>query len=89
MESNTYLRDSWSQLDFIIVAFSLMDISMPDSDLSFIKIIRMLRILRPLRFISHNPGMKVIVNSLLESVKGIFNVVTMIFFIWYNQLNIG
>jgi hypothetical protein len=27
LESNTYLRDSWSQLDFVIVAFSLMDIS--------------------------------------------------------------
>jgi len=42
----------------------------------------MLKILRPLRFISKNPGMKLIVNSLLESVKGIFNVVTMIIFIW-------
>ena len=42
----------------------------------------MLRILRPLRFISHNPGMKVIVTSLLESIKGLINVVTMIILIW-------
>lgn len=43
----------------------------------------MIRILRPLRFISHNPGMKLIVNSLLESVGGLFNVGIMILFVWY------
>ena len=42
----------------------------------------MLRILRPLRFLSHNPNMKLIVNSLIESVKGVANVTVVILFIW-------
>lgn len=42
----------------------------------------MLRILRPLRFISHNPSMKILVNCLLESVGGLFNVSIVIILIW-------
>ena len=42
----------------------------------------MLRILRPLRFISHNPSMKILVNCLLESVGGLFNVSLVILLIW-------
>lgn len=51
-------------------------------ELGFIKIVRMLRILRPLRFISHNPSMKILVNSLLESLVGLSNVSLVILLIW-------
>ena len=64
LDHKSYLRDNWSQLDFLIVIFSIIDMSI-QSDLSFMKVIRLLRILRPLRFISHNPSMKLIVNSLI------------------------
>ena len=43
---------------------------------------RLLRILRPLRFISHDVGMKLIVTALLESVSGIINVLVVIILIW-------
>ena len=49
------------------------------------KILRILRVLRPLRFISHNVAMKLIVTALLESVGHIINVlfvVGMIFLIF-------
>ena len=52
MDMNTYLRDSWNKLDFTIVSFSILDMVLSGSNLGFIKIVRMLRILRPLRFIS-------------------------------------
>ena len=52
MDFNTYSRDSWNKLDFTIVSFSILDMIMSGSNLGFIKIVRMLRILRPLRFIS-------------------------------------
>lgn len=82
MESNSYLRESWSILDFIIVIFSLIDLVLTNYDLSFIKILRLLRILRPLRFISHNKNMKIVVNSLLKSLPGLGNVLIFIFLIW-------
>ena len=80
---NSYLRDSWCQLDFFIVIISIMEMVDFNSKFSFIKTVRMLRILRPLKFISHNPNMRVIVNCLLESIKGLFNVFIFIFVIWY------
>ena len=51
-------------------------------NLSFIKILRLLRTLRPLRFISHNLSMKLVVTALLESVSGIFNVLIVVLIIW-------
>lgn len=94
MDDNSYLRDSWNQLDFIIVGSSLLEESSNIIDLegaisgegsSSIKILRILRVLRPLRFISHNVAMKLIVTALLESVGHIVNVllvVGMIFLIF-------
>ena len=45
--------------------------------------------MRPLRFISRNPGMKIIVNSLIESLKEIINVAILIFYIWFFIKNLG
>ena len=82
MDFNSYLRDTWSKLDFTIVFFSIIDMSLSGYNLGFLKIVRMLRILRPLRFISHNPNMKALVYCLLESVGGLMNVLIVIFLIW-------
>ena len=54
MDSGSYLRESWNQLDFFIVLTSLIDLALTTKKVGFIKVIRILRILRPLRFISHN-----------------------------------
>ena len=43
----------------------------------------MLRTLRPLRFISHNTAMKVVVTALLNSIGAILNVVVVILLVWY------
>jgi len=42
----------------------------------------MLRILRPLRFISNNPSLKILVNCLLDSLGGLVNVILVILLIW-------
>ena len=61
----SYMTESWNQLDFVIVFFSIVDMSLEGSSFGFVKIVRLLRILRPLRFISHNPNLKNLVNCLL------------------------
>jgi hypothetical protein len=88
MCEGSYLRESWSKLDFFIVITSLLDASMPDSNLAFVKI---LRILRPLRFISHNQSMKFVVGALLQSLGGIANVGIVIFavFLMYAILGVN
>jgi len=50
--------------------------------LPFIKILRLLRTLRPLRFISHNVNMKMVVIALLESLGGMINVIIVVSLIW-------
>lgn len=74
MDENSYLRDNWNQMDFFIVTASIFDMALAGLDVGALKILRMLRTLRPLRFLTHNIGMKLIVNALIGSVGGISNV---------------
>ncbi|KAL4431577.1 hypothetical protein ABPG74_017282 [Tetrahymena malaccensis] len=81
-DDNSYLRDSWSQLDFFIVICSIIDVSVTSINLSAIKILRLLRTLRPLRLLNHNKSMKLIVTALMESVGGITNMIMVLILIW-------
>ena len=73
-DRGTYLRESWSKLDFFIVITSLIDAGFSNINIPAIKILRLLRTLRPLRFISHNSEMKTIIVALAHSITGIFYV---------------
>lgn len=74
---DSYIRNAWNIMDFIIVAFSLVSLSLRDlgSKVSAIKTLRMLRVLRPLRMISRNQGLKIAVNSLINSIPYIRDVI--------------
>lgn len=52
--------------------------SLSGYDIGVVKIMRMLRVLRPLRVIAHNPEMKMVVNALIDSVAHIVNVLIVI-----------
>ena len=85
MDSGSYLRDGWNQLDFFIVMTSLTDMILGlfiKLDFGIFKILRLLRTLRPLRVISHNVAMKMIVAALFESVGAIFNVLIVVLVVW-------
>jgi hypothetical protein len=69
-----YLRDPWNILDGGIVILSLISVVLTDVDLSFIKVFRTFRALRPLRVINRNRGLKMVVRTLLQSISGISNV---------------
>lgn len=79
-DEKTYLRSIWNQLDFTILAISLLDIAF--EGLSYLKVIRLLRTLKPLRFISHNISMKTVVSALVESLLAIINVGILLSVIW-------
>jgi hypothetical protein len=78
MDDGSYLRDSWNQLDFFIVMSSIVDMIFSAYKLSFVRIMRALRVLRPLRMIAHNPELKMIINALLDSMGSISNVLFVI-----------
>ena len=71
LDKGSYLRDTWNCLDFFIVSFSVLSWildSVSDINISFLRGFRALRALRPLRMVSKNEGMKVVVDSLLISI---------------------
>ena len=78
MDEGSYLRDEWNQMDFFIVTSSIFDMALTNVEIDAIKILRMLRALRPLRFITHNVAMKLIVKALIGSMGGIFNVLIVV-----------
>lgn len=78
----TYLKDSWNRIDFIIVVMSLIELFVIDGNYSIVRIFRLVRTLRPLRFINQNLSIKVLVTALLESIVAILNVGIVIFVIY-------
>ena len=81
-DKGTYLRDGWNFIDFVVLVASVIDIFL-STNLSFFRAFRLLRALRPLRFISHNQNMRIIVNALFESMGPILNVLIVVTIIWY------
>ncbi len=57
----SYLRNPWNLLDFVIISLSIISLTPLPSEL---KIIKILRVVRPLRLISRNKGLKVAVKAL-------------------------
>lgn len=66
----SYLRDAWNVLDFIIVLFSLISLGV-DADLSVIKVLRVARILRPLRLIQRAEGLKISTMAFFKAIPEI------------------
>ncbi len=82
LETRSYLRDSWNQLDFFIVCASLIDLSVSQINIPMIKIMRLLRTFRPLRFVTHNANMRMIVTALFKSLGAILNTMIVVVVIW-------
>lgn len=62
--SKSYLQKSWNKLDFLVISVSILTYLPLGTTLTFYKSMRLLRILRPLRMIDRNPGLKLAVKSL-------------------------
>jgi hypothetical protein len=68
----SYLLDSWNILDFIIVVCSLLSLLLSAwIDIAYLKVFRMLRILRPLRLINRQKQLKLAITSLMKSIPDI------------------
>ncbi|XP_042168259.1 voltage-dependent T-type calcium channel subunit alpha-1I-like, partial [Oncorhynchus tshawytscha] len=76
-----YLKSSWNVLDGLLVFVSLLDILVSIASaggnriLGILRVLRLLRTLRPLRVISRAPGLKLVVETLITSLRPIGNIV--------------
>jgi len=91
---HTYLKDPFNILDFVIVCFSILNFIFENIDsgidLSYVRAFRALRALRPLKLVSKNEGMKLVVNSLLTSIPKLFNVllISLLFYFVFGILGL-
>ena len=69
---HAYLKSSWNRLDFALVIVSLVYLLAAHS--AELKAFRTLRVLRPLRLLSRNEGMKLVITSLVKSMPAVGNV---------------
>ncbi|XP_012645231.2 voltage-dependent T-type calcium channel subunit alpha-1G isoform X9 [Microcebus murinus] len=91
-----YLRSSWNVLDGLLALISVIDIlvsMVSDSGtkiLGMLRVLRLLRTLRPLRVISRAQGLKLVVETLMSSLKPIGNIVVICcaFFIIFGILGV-
>uniref|UniRef100_A0A672NHZ5 Calcium channel, voltage-dependent, T type, alpha 1H subunit a n=1 Tax=Sinocyclocheilus grahami TaxID=75366 RepID=A0A672NHZ5_SINGR len=92
----SYLQSTWNVLDGVLVSVSLIDILVSlaytggNRILGILRVLRLLRTLRPLRVISRAPGLKLVVETLITSLRPIGNIVLICcaFFIVFGILGV-
>lgn len=75
---DSYFRDSWNWLDFIVVVTGLESFTSDDGNLTFL---RASRVLRPLRTLEKLPMMRTLVRSVFLSISRLVNVAAMSLFL--------
>lgn len=85
--SQSYLRSYWNIIDFVIVVFSLAAFSNKPS----LKIFKMFRVMRPLRLISRNEGLKTAVTALVMAFIPIMSIImiVLLFFLIFGIIGIS
>ncbi|XP_076054052.1 sodium channel protein 1 brain-like isoform X2 [Oratosquilla oratoria] len=80
----TYLRNPWNWLDFVVIASGYFTIGIElgnfDLQLGNLAGLRTFRVLRALKTVSIMPGLKTIINALLNSIKQLVEVMTLTVF---------
>ena len=92
-DEGTYLRDNWNKIDALIVICSFIEFHSITqkyylknniaSSVDFLKVLRLLRSLRPLRIISHDFHLKLIITSLFDSISSIINTLFILFVVLF------
>ena len=77
----SYFRELWNILDFTIVVAALLGIFAGDAiDISFLKALRILKILRPLRMIGRIDGLRLAIVTLGGSIPAIVRLQSIVLF---------
>ena len=87
LDEGSYLRNAWNWLDMAIVAIGIAIEASPSGHASksirFLRVLRTFRALRPLRMIAWNPGMRVVVNALFQSIPPLGDVLVVCLLVYF------
>ena len=79
LHPHSYLRNSWNVMDFTVVMIGYFSLLAPSGDDNY-SVLRLLRIIRPLRVVNRVPQMKSIMNALVHSLPGMRDVFLLLAF---------
>ena len=89
----SYILSWWNVLDFSIVIIALISLAIPNSsgNLKILKIFRMGRLLRPLRVLSRNEGLKISIQALAMAIPNMMNlmIIVILFFMIFAIMGIN
>jgi len=74
-----FFKDGWNIFDFIIVVVTIIPLENTD----FAAIARLFRIFRVLRLVTARPQLKKLINVLLNSIPAIFDILLLLFIVFY------
>ena len=57
--STSYMKSYWNVLDIVVVTITIVSYFSTTGNLNAIKVFKLIKVLRPLRAISKNPGLKI------------------------------
>uniref|UniRef100_A0A672MX75 Voltage-dependent L-type calcium channel subunit alpha n=1 Tax=Sinocyclocheilus grahami TaxID=75366 RepID=A0A672MX75_SINGR len=95
MHQNSYVRNGWNMMDFVIVIVGLFSVVLElvtkDRDVSGqsggkpggfdVKALRAFRVLRPLRLVSGVPSLQVVLNSIIKAMVPLLHIALLVLFV--------
>ncbi|XP_053174294.1 voltage-dependent L-type calcium channel subunit alpha-1D isoform X2 [Scomber japonicus] len=95
MHQNSYVRNGWNMLDFVIVIVGLFSVVLEmitkDADSGSqsggkpggfdVKALRAFRVLRPLRLVSGVPSLQVVLNSIIKAMVPLLHIALLVLFV--------
>ncbi|XP_051526097.1 voltage-dependent L-type calcium channel subunit alpha-1D [Myxocyprinus asiaticus] len=95
MHQNSYVRNGWNMLDFVIVIVGLFSVVLElitkDREVSGqsggkpggfdVKALRAFRVLRPLRLVSGVPSLQVVLNSIIKAMVPLLHIALLVLFV--------
>nr|XP_046252742.1 voltage-dependent L-type calcium channel subunit alpha-1D isoform X3 [Scatophagus argus] len=95
MHQNSYVRNGWNMLDFVIVIVGLFSVILEmitkDADSGGqsggkpggfdVKALRAFRVLRPLRLVSGVPSLQVVLNSIIKAMVPLLHIALLVLFV--------
>ena len=87
---HSYLKNGWNILDISVVLISVISYAFTSQKLKIVKIFRLLKVLRPLRVISKNKGLKIAIQALFMAIPSIINViiVSVLFYLMFGIIGV-
>ena len=76
--SDSYIKSGWNKMDFFIILISTISFLPFDQNYNVVKVLRIFRVLRPLRLVNRFPFMRIAIESIFTSVPQYANLLMII-----------